>query len=195
MLPLVMGSDECLMPEARGSLEKYIDSLALYFLGYSVKFCRLKMRTPPPPLCIHPSFTQQSIIPYTLPSARLCARVRVIMLSNTWLLPFRSLSQLERNFKDFLCFLFPDCSSYLVYIFLLILQSLATSHHRGWTKLAVYCLLSRNTLPILSTSTYSSWKTGVSSPRHCSLAWLLKSWQVRLHCRFLCVCLPMEQSL
>lgn len=138
MLPLIMGSDECLMPEARGSLEKSIDSLAPF--GIQCEVLQTENEEPPP-LYIHPSFTQQPIIPYTLPSARLCARVRVIMLSNTWPLPFRSLSQLERNFKDFLCFLFPDCSSYLVYIFLLILQSLATSHHGGWTKLAVYCLL------------------------------------------------------
>ena len=138
MLPLVMGSDECLMPEAQGSLEKYIDSRGPFGIQCEVLHTENEDRSL---LCIHPSFTQQSIIPYTLPSARLCARVRVIKLSNTWPLPFRSLSKLETNFKDFLCFLFPDCSSYLVYIFLLILQNLAMNHHLWRTKLAVYFFL------------------------------------------------------
>lgn len=76
-------------------------------LGQSVEFCRLKRRMPAP--CIHPSFTQRPFIPHTLPSARLCARVRVIKLSSTWPLPFVSLSGLERNFQDLLGFLFLDC--------------------------------------------------------------------------------------
>lgn len=95
MLPLVMGSDEGLMLEARGSLEKYIDPQAPF--GIQCEVLQTENEDPSP-LCIHPSFTQQ----YTLPLARLCARVRVIKLSNTWPLPFRSLSKLERNFKDFL---------------------------------------------------------------------------------------------
>lgn len=44
MLPLVMGSDEGLMLEARGSLEKYIDSQAPFGIQYEV--LQTEMRTP-----------------------------------------------------------------------------------------------------------------------------------------------------
>lgn len=88
------------------------------------------------PTSIHSS-TQQSFAPHI----SLSARLRAVKLSSTWPLPFRSLSKLERNCQDLLCFLCPDCS------FLSCLHS--PTHpsqfgHRSlpwWTKLTIYCFL------------------------------------------------------
>ena len=52
MLPLVMGSDEGLMLEARGSLEKYIDPQAPF--GIQCEVLQTENEDPSP-LCIHPS--------------------------------------------------------------------------------------------------------------------------------------------